>query len=283
LTQELRQTSFMRIVNYSRQLEPQTSMLRSPFLRGITGPGFLGEPKSKPPLDDEEEVDDPQISLLPPRRGRVSEREKRQSQGFSAAPPSVSIPPTPATGSMTANLGPTPGPSRFSHVPVTPSRPGVVPGNTQPTTQRNFASLLGGQHIMDQVALKEYLPADTGKIILWTYGSKLIGEVRLFERDSRGQVLWFSGPPLPLGTIPIPKQPAHSLEYLEYMTKRKRGIQPEDENRNRGVRYTLQSGNELNGLEEAGQEDKELSSWWTKGMDQYQIHASLKAVIDAVQ
>jgi chromatin structure-remodeling complex subunit RSC1/2 len=97
---------------------------------------------------------------------------------------------------------------------------------------------------------------------------------RLFERDNRGQVLWFSGAPLPLDTIKVPEQSVHSLEYLEYLTKRKRGVG--DESRKKG-RYTLNGE-----AEQAQGGDVRLDAWWNEGLSNSQVLSSLEAVVRSV-
>jgi chromatin structure-remodeling complex subunit RSC1/2 len=91
--------------------------------------------------------------------------------------------------------------------------------------------------------------------------------VRLFERDARHQVLWFSGPPLAPGTIPVPERPAHSLEYLKYVAKRKRNEPTEKKVFKR----------EGPGVVEPEWPKAEM--WWAEGMTEEQVNDALKATM----
>ena len=104
---------------------------------------------------------------------------------------------------------------------------------------------------------------------------------RLFERDARNQVLWFSGPPLLPGQIKIPAQPTHSLEYLEYLTKRKNGPLSEKEgDGSRGKRFRIEREPvERTETEEEKKDDDGL--WWAQGMSSEQIEKALMAIVDA--
>lgn len=103
----------------------------------------------------------------------------------------------------------------------------------------------------------------------------------MFERDSRNQVLWFSGPPLVPGQVKVPTQPTHSLEYLEYLTKRKHGKEATgSEDGPRGKRYRTDrepatpvvSGDNVD-------VESEDSMWWAQGMSGDQIAATLLSVL----
>jgi chromatin structure-remodeling complex subunit RSC1/2 len=106
---------------------------------------------------------------------------------------------------------------------------------------------------------------------------------RLFERDARNQVLWFSGPPLLPGQIKIPTQPTHSLEYLEYLTKRKNGTSTQGDGP-RGKRFRIEREPIDQTVEvetEAGSEAKDDDMWWAQGMSGEQIEKSLMAIVDS--
>ena len=64
---------------------------------------------------------------------------------------------------------------------------------------RTFASVMGGAQILEQVAVREFLPSDTA---------------HLFEQDQRHQVLWFAGPPVALGAIKIPLLMRRRLAHI---------------------------------------------------------------------
>jgi len=111
----------MAVNNYDRQVEPE--VVTSPFHRGITGPGFFGEPKGKATEEDEEEPK-PRMSSTPAK------------VDIPARPIATPIPPVPAY------------------------RP---PVNGWSSSSKSIAALLGGSQILDQVANKELLPAETSK------------------------------------------------------------------------------------------------------------------------
>jgi chromatin structure-remodeling complex subunit RSC1/2 len=108
--------------------------------------------------------------------------------------------------------------------------------------------------------------------------SRTDNPARLFERDARNQVLWFSGPPLLPGQIKLPTQPTHSLEYLEYLTKRKNGTSTERDGP-KGKRFRIEREPITEGKEE--KEDTEDDLWWAQGMSSEQIEKSLMAVVDS--
>jgi chromatin structure-remodeling complex subunit RSC1/2 len=126
----------------------------------------------------------------------------------------------------------------------------------------------GGAQVLEQVAVREYLPPETAK---------------LFEQDARHQVLWFSGPPLPQGAVQIPAPPNHSLEYLAFLSKRKRGESKAAARPPNAKRFKADGGTEKSedGDAEGEEEEEDLSAeWWTQGMTPEQVLASLKAVVN---
>jgi len=122
---------------------------------------------------------------------------------------------------------------------------------------------------MDQIAFRESLPPDTA---------------RLFERDAQGQVLWFSGPPLPPGAIRVPEQPSHSLEYLAWLVKKRAGAAvetSEGEKRPTSKRFKVRDTAEAVEALDGVDMDDRSTLWWARGLDADQIVASLKAVVPA--
>jgi chromatin structure-remodeling complex subunit RSC1/2 len=111
--------------------------------------------------------------------------------------------------------------------------------------------------------------------------SRTDDSARLFERDARNQVLWFSGPPLLPGQIKIPTQPTHSLEYLEYLTKRKNGTSTESDGP-KGKRFRIEREPVTEEKDEKEEkEDTEDDLWWAQGLSSEQIEKSLMAVVDS--
>lgn len=77
----------------------------------------------------------------------------------------------------------------------------------------------------------------------------------MLERDSvNDQVLWFSAPPAPPGSIYIPEQPTHSLEYLSYLSKRKLG-QDDVEPSKKPCRFSVN--------EAIADDEEEVARWTT--------------------
>ncbi|KAK6906505.1 hypothetical protein I203_100490 [Kwoniella mangroviensis CBS 8507] len=268
---ELRQSEFMSVISYERNIE--IPMVKSPFLRGIQGPGFFGEPKKILAGDDDGDDDDEKDRERDKPRRR--ERNKREVQ---PPPPAINIPPqhsplptfTPTPAPVQAPT-PSPGPSRPPAAPTpTPTthaqpihRPPMPPSQSSSTgppylyPNRTVAAVMGGSQAMDQAAVKEILPPETA---------------RLFERDARGHVLWYSGPPLAPGSIPIPTQQPHSLEYLEYVTKRKKGEDFIPKKRARQMK-------EMDDKTKLSAENNEL--WWAEGHTQEEVENILRSIIES--
>ncbi|WWD20801.1 hypothetical protein CI109_105278 [Kwoniella shandongensis] len=150
-------------------------------------------------------------------------------------------PPAPLPAASYAPPPTVPGPSRLTAATPTPPihRP-AAPQSVSAFPTRTIAAIMGGPQVMEQVAIKETLPPDTAP-----------------------------------GTIPIPQQQAHSVEYLTYLTKRKRGdLSPPTV---RAKRVLPQNGS----VKEEGEED--LSQlWWAQGQNADQIATSLQAMMDSV-
>jgi chromatin structure-remodeling complex subunit RSC1/2 len=291
--QELRQTDFMNIVPWDRIVDPP--MDKSPFLRGIRGPGFFAEPREGGEEEEEEEG--------PPRRRQTTDTGNKRLSTAAAASASVAGTPTtrPYVPTAQANRyppsGPYPGSVTTPNSTYRPSLPHAGSsqrpnGTPQPalssTHGRTIAAMMGGPQVVDQVAVREYLPIEVGTSPP-PDSDHCTNErtARLFERDARNQVLWFSGPPLIPGQVKIPAQPTHSLEYLEYLTKRKNGPIPEIEEEGdgpRGKRFRVEreSIERTEEDEDLGQESKDEDGlWWAQGMSDEQIARALLAVIES--
>ena len=161
--QELRQTDFMSIIPFERHIDPL--MTKSPFLRGIRGPGFIGEPKTKPTGDDEEEYDE-----MPKRAQRIIDRPKRIS--MTSPRPYTPVLPLPVNDQEVRSL---PGPSRLggqaAHNSGTPPSSTLRPQTSTPAYQpplrgnlknQTVVEIMGGPQYMDLIAERELLPVNTG-------------------------------------------------------------------------------------------------------------------------
>nr|KIR45973.1 chromatin structure-remodeling complex subunit RSC1/2 [Cryptococcus bacillisporus CA1280] len=254
IPEELRQTDFMSIIPFERVIEAR--MVPSPLSQGVQGPGFFGEPKkilggSAAQDDDDDDDED---------KGRRRGRSSVHSAAHTPAPQNQPrAQPPAAVYRASPAVAPPPQPQ---------AAPVVVPAPQLPITQpvlvqqpiRTFAALMGGQQALDQVAHREMLPAETA---------------RLFPTDARGQVLWFSGPPLAPGAIQIPQQPVHSVEYLQYLTKRKRG---EEWTPKKTKRRSVAG---LFGTQNAESTDEDISNlWWAEGKSCEEVFDSLKDIVE---
>jgi chromatin structure-remodeling complex subunit RSC1/2 len=235
---ELRQTDFMAVVPYDRQVEP--ALVKSPFLRGIKGPGFFGEPKGK----EEDEIlprDIQGSETRPTLPSRMSETSVTESPMIPPRMPST--PPVPTT-------------------PSTPTRPAPITGWS---SSRSVVAVLGGPQVMEQVSTRDILSTEIGEL-----RPKHQADIsaRLFERDPRGQVLWFSGPPLAPGMVKDAR-PAHSVEYLEYLTRRRRGDSEGAKRRKVIEEPPAHNDDESEHVAEA---------WWAEGMTSEQFVEKLKSI-----
>ncbi|WRT70789.1 uncharacterized protein IL334_007788 [Kwoniella shivajii] len=248
------------------------AFLISPFLQGVQGPGFFGEPRKGTAGDEDDDDDDEKEKDR--ERSKRRERARREVQ----PPPAIDIPPvrkspipTPipapihSSGPSRSAMPSTPTPQGQSQPVYRPPVPSSHPSAPVPSylfPNRTIVAAMGGHQALDQSAVKEALPSDT---------------TRLFERDARGHVLWFSGPPLAPGTIPVPQQQAHSLEYLTYIIKRKRGEEAIPQKR---IRRDVEESPENDA--DGPLYDKDPNDfWWAEGQSQEQIADSLKAMIQS--
>lgn len=135
----------MSVTPFERQIDPL--VFSSPFLGGITGPGFLAEPRGNANDEDDDDRSSNQaapIRNLPQAPIAASAPQARQ--------PAISRP----------------APSR----PMLPSQHGQQQQQQQQQTisisapvnnTRTFGTMFGGQQAMDQIAYKEQLPLETGQ------------------------------------------------------------------------------------------------------------------------
>ena len=164
----------MDVIPFDRQVEPQ--LVKSPFLRGIRGPGFFAEAREGGE-DDEDEDGPVKKRPAPEAPTRRPGRPPGSVTGGGASTPSAHTPipaqrytPASATGPTTAtaqgyqtqqyrqNPGQTQTPSQQGVTRAPPQVP------IQPSAHaRTIAGLMGGPQAVDQHALREYLTPDIGK------------------------------------------------------------------------------------------------------------------------
>ena len=152
----------MSIVPYERHLEPPT--VKSPFRRGITGPGFVGEPKSKPTGEEDEDLDEPSKKII-----RLTDRPMK----INPTPPQnpVTLPSTASRprDSRSSMPGPSQLPAQRPTIPNSMPYEGTSPNATQRSTaggdygMQSIGATLNGAHHMEQIAAREVLPSDTGE------------------------------------------------------------------------------------------------------------------------
>ena len=167
--QELRQTDFMQIEPWERIVDPP--MDKSPFLRGIRGPGFFAEPREGGEEEEEEEG--------PPRRRQTTDTGTKRLSTAATASASVAGTPTtrPYAPTAQANRYPASGPcpgsvttpnASSTYRPPLPhagssQRPNGTPQPALASTHgRTIAAMMGGPQVVDQVAVREYLPIEVG-------------------------------------------------------------------------------------------------------------------------
>lgn len=155
--QELRQTDFMQIDSWERIIDPP--MEKSPFLRGIRGPGFFAEPREGGEEEEEDET---------PRRRQPEAGNKRSSAG-TVTPARAYVPatqagryPTPTYPQATPSSSTYRQPLPTTQPRPTPGQPALLPS----THGRTIATLMGGPQVVDQVAVREYLPIEVGELLI---------------------------------------------------------------------------------------------------------------------
>lgn len=164
--QELRQTGFMDVVAFDRQIEPP--LVKSPFLRGIRGPGFFAEAREGGEDDDE---DDGPVKKRPapeaPTRRPGRPPGSVTGGGGAGTPPLHS--PLPAQRYPTTATPQTYQSQQYRQTPTqgsTPQvhgRPAPQPPIQASAHARTIAGLMGGPQAVDQHALREYLAPDVGE------------------------------------------------------------------------------------------------------------------------
>lgn len=89
--------------------------------------------------------------------------------------------------------------------------------------------------------------------------------------------------PLPQGAIEVPAAAPHSLEYLSFLAKRKRGASTAEARPNK--RFNTDAGllepdADAEGSEAEADEDGDLTRfWWAKGQTPEQVLAGLREVV----
>nr|ODN83896.1 hypothetical protein L203_05296 [Cryptococcus depauperatus CBS 7841] len=248
IPEELRQTDFMSVIPFERIIEPRT--VPSPLTQGVQGPGFFGEPKKILGGSAQDEDDDDDDDKL----------RKRPTRMMTQPPTPAAHTPTTYSGLALSTTLPHSIPKTLTpnYQMATKQRPIQAPRSVPTQTGRTFNAVMSSQQALDQVIAKEMLPDVTS---------------RLFPRDARGQVLWFSGPPLAPGSVSVPQPLFHSLEYLDCQCKRKMGEEWTHRKKKSTQRDTFLP-------DEA--DDQDDATWWAEGQSKEELLESLKAVIDGV-
>jgi chromatin structure-remodeling complex subunit RSC1/2 len=160
-------------------------MEKSPFLRGIRGPGFFAEPREGGEEEEEDET--------PARRRQAPEVTKRQSTTAAVTPSRPYVPAQSRYPTSTPNPYPQSTPSSSTYRPApapahaSQSRPGVAaqPALLPSTHGRTIAALMGGPQVVDQVAVREYLPIEVGEFLnLMSVLAELMASPTIRERRS---------------------------------------------------------------------------------------------------
>lgn len=182
IPEEIRSSNPTNVVPFERPIT--LTKVKSPYLMGVHGTGSLGRPKRQPTPADDEEEEAATAYGLPTAASRRAAEAQQQARQHQAAPV------TPAQGGYPSQAA---GPSRTQQVqqrgaPAYPSpaaaaqaganRAVAQPGQpgqqwqrpptagqapSRPAYVHTLALAMGGPQVLDQVALKEYLPPDTGE------------------------------------------------------------------------------------------------------------------------
>lgn len=165
----------MDVIPFDRQIEPQ--LVKSPFLRGIRGPGFFAEAREGGEDEDDEDGPvkkrpAPEVATRRPGRppGSVTGGGGAGGGGGGGTPPVQT--PIPAQRYQPTTATPStyqPQPQSYRQTPTqTPTQQGAARPAPQPPIQasahaRTIAGLMGGPQAVDQHALREYLAPDVGQ------------------------------------------------------------------------------------------------------------------------
>lgn len=158
----------MDVIPFDRQIEPQ--LVKSPFLRGIRGPGFFAEAREGGEDDEDEDGPVKKRPVAPEVPARRPGRPPGSVTGGVATPPIQTPVPTqryqPPTATSSTYQPPT---QPYRQTPTqTPTQQGAPRPAPQPPIQasahaRTIAGLMGGPQAVDQHALREYLAPDIGE------------------------------------------------------------------------------------------------------------------------
>lgn len=186
----------------------------SPFLKGIKGPGGLGESIERADGEKIEGGGTGRKRLRRPAEKAMASGAVGQTRGLYAGNPYEATQSTPNATS--------------SHYPSYTDKPTYYPN--APTTHkkveedRSVITAAGGVASLQGTASVQKLPPETGMIDVARLPRN---ELKLcpftakhFDRDpDTNEVLWFSGPPIDIAHTPTPK---HSLTYLHFLAKKRK-------------------------------------------------------------
>lgn len=178
LPESLRGTDPTVVTPFERSINlPQ---VKSPFSLGVKGPGSVGGPRRQPMAADSEE-EEAAAAVIPSQSRRASGPQVADGRTRQA----IQTPPTQQrhAAQPPANAASSAGPSRTpqaasSHASPAPQqqRTGAAQNPAWRASQasaqaplfpkRTFAAVMGGAQVLEQVAVREYLPPDTSESIL---------------------------------------------------------------------------------------------------------------------
>ncbi|KZS91702.1 hypothetical protein SISNIDRAFT_413701 [Sistotremastrum niveocremeum HHB9708] len=172
----------------------------SPFLKGIKGPGGLGDSVERADGEKIEGGGTGRKRLRRPAEKLSSTTAVGQTRGLFAG----SYEATASTSNATS--------SHYPSYNDKPPYPSTSSSHKKTEEDRSVVTAAGGVASLQGTASIQKLPAETAKH---------------FDRDpDTNEVLWFSGPPL---DIPHAPPPRHSLKYLHFLAKKRKRKDGPDE------------------------------------------------------
>lgn len=177
--------------------------IKSPFVRGVAGPGGIGEA-----MENEEE-DQARYHFLPSGEPATVQRVKVEMQAAAEAGSSMALYGAPVA--VPAPLPSIPPLAFVAPVATPPTVSGATPAEQAIATESFYPLPVEIRACFLALPLEWWL-------IVRSAGSK-------FRADESGDLLWFTAPAL---SAPAPSRPTHSLEYLYWRAQRLAGAKMDD-------------------------------------------------------